>query len=165
MVPYESVILVEIHATPIPTLLVGIPTCLTTGGATYSLCATGRATFLTTSGATYSSSSISLLLLVTTCICWPLGITPRTTFDVKIYPFLSIYETNRTILLQYGTHNTFDTLDKSLDSNQNDTVPYPCTACLTSMPISTHKFDLVSVKVLNNSLTPFIWKYAPLCTN
>jgi hypothetical protein len=143
-----------------------------------------------TGGATCSSSSSSLsllLLLVTTHIGWPLNLyrfpslTPRIIVDLKLdhlgtnntcpsrnnmwYPFLSISETERTLLLSSGTHNTFDTLNTSPDSNQNDIVPDPRTACLVPIPSSTHKSEPVSVKVSNNSLAPVIWKDAPLSTN
>jgi hypothetical protein len=120
-----------------------------------------------------------MLLLVTTCICWS-SPTPRTTSYLKLdpmgikntyltqnnmwYPFFSIYETERTLLM-FFTHNTFDTLSTSLDSNQNDTILDPHIACLTHVPNSTNKSKLVSVKVSNNSLAPIIWKYSLLSTN
>jgi hypothetical protein len=81
------------------------------------------------------------------------------------YPLFSIFEIERTFLLSYGTHNTFETLNTSLDSNLNDIVLDPHTACLVPIPSSTCKYESVSMKLSNNCLTHVIWKDAPQSTN
>jgi hypothetical protein len=162
-------------------------TCLTIGGGTFSLCVASEATCITTSGAIFCSSYVSLLLLDTTCIGYPLNLYRfpfvRTiiTTDMKVdhlgtnntcpfennmwHPFISIFETESTLLLSYGTHNTFDTLNTSHESNHNDTVPSYGTTCLAIVPRSTNNFEQVFVKVSNNSLAPVMLKDDPLSTN
>jgi hypothetical protein len=81
------------------------------------------------------------------------------------YPFLSISDIERKLLLISGTRNTYDTLSTSPKLNQNDTIPNPRTACLDPMPRSTHKSNPTSMKVSNKYLSPVMWQDDPLSTN
>jgi hypothetical protein len=75
------------------------------------------------------------------------------------------FETERTLLLIFGTHNTFDMLNTSPDSNHNDIVLDPCTACLAPAPRSTDNYEPMFLKVSNNSLVHVIWQDGPLSTS